>query len=516
MSLGQHFLELFQGLMRAHGRYIIPEGTKADDKGKIVAPGGMRVTVAEPVTVDLWEMHLAGTYGLGIVPINEDNKVHFAAIDVDVYPLDLNALEEKIKKLKLPLILCRTKSGGAHLYLFMKEPAPAKLARERLVEWAVALGYPGVEVFPKQIKLSSDTDFGNWINMPYQSGARSTRYAIKDGRAIGPEEFLVYAVNMAITPEELKAHKAPARDPELSEMLDGAPPCLETLASFGVPEGTRNSAMFNFVIYLKKRFPDDFARRAVVFNRRFMTPPLPDRELQTIIGGASAKDYGYKCKDEPICSVCSKDVCKKREFGVGGGTRNLDPGVTLGALRKQETDPPVWTWNINGVDIEFSTEALADQRLFRLRVFGIIHKFPAIVKPDAWEDMLEAAAASAKIIETPADATPEGQVLVHLERFCTSRTVARSLDELMLGKAWTDEVTGRTVFISTDFLQYLLQHRVQGVNEGKLLTMLRRTLDIGFHQHKIKGKPITCWSVPKFTVQNEDYDIPRKPIEEAM
>ena len=32
--------------------------------------------------------------------------------------------------------MCRSKSGGAHIFLFAKEPTQAKLIRDKLIEWA--------------------------------------------------------------------------------------------------------------------------------------------------------------------------------------------------------------------------------------------------------------------------------------------------------------------------------------------------------------------------------------------
>ena len=66
--------------------------------------------------------HLAGKLGLGLVPVRRDGTCRFAAIDIDIDSIDHPALLQKVLARKLPLTVCRSKSGGAHLYLFMKEP----------------------------------------------------------------------------------------------------------------------------------------------------------------------------------------------------------------------------------------------------------------------------------------------------------------------------------------------------------------------------------------------------------
>ncbi len=72
---------------------------------------------------------LAHQLGLGIIPLKQNNKVRYCAIDIDVVhptnPLrhSLEELEQLIIKFELPLLVCRSKSGGIHLYCFFKEDA---------------------------------------------------------------------------------------------------------------------------------------------------------------------------------------------------------------------------------------------------------------------------------------------------------------------------------------------------------------------------------------------------------
>ena len=73
------FSSLFSGLERAHGTYEIKD-SRAD--GKLT---GKAITVRENVTIQKWKDHLDGVKGLGIIPINDESKVKFGAIDVDDY-----------------------------------------------------------------------------------------------------------------------------------------------------------------------------------------------------------------------------------------------------------------------------------------------------------------------------------------------------------------------------------------------------------------------------------------------
>ena len=140
----------------------------------------------------LWENHLRGKSGIGIVPINENNQCKWGAIDVDQYPLDHTVLVQKIRKLKLPLVVCRSKSGGAHCFLFCKDWIDAIDIQKALQCMSAALGYGESEIFPKQVKLHLDRgDVGNFLNLPYFNAKEGFRYAIQDdGTSARFQEFI--------------------------------------------------------------------------------------------------------------------------------------------------------------------------------------------------------------------------------------------------------------------------------------------------------------------------------------
>ncbi len=324
-TLADRFYALFAGLDRAHGRYTL-DGTK-DAKGKA---NGRAVTEKTAPTPELWERHLAGTYGLGVVPIRIDATCRWGAIDVDVYRgFDHAALRRQVEERGLPLVVCRSKSGGGHLFLFLADDAPAELVRSKLTEWADALGYHGAEVFPKQTRLD-DEGVGNWINMPYQAGDRTTRYAVgSDGAVLSAAEFLALAEAAAVTTEAL-AHIEPRRaDPDDDDLWFEAPPCLVRLAERGFPEGDRNNGLFNVAVYLRKRHGDGWAERLDAYYQKFMRPPLGHREVAMIAKSVGKKGYNFKCHDRLIAAACDRATCLTREFGVGGGGKRLTQAEAL-------------------------------------------------------------------------------------------------------------------------------------------------------------------------------------------
>ena len=143
----EDFRKIFTGLKRAHGCTFVDK--KGADGLKIK---GTSFVKREPVTDELWQNHLNGIEpSLGIIPINEDNECRWGCIDVDKYTLDHKEIIKKINQYAIPLSVCRSKSGGAHIFLFTTDFVPAKLMRDKLMSLSAVLGFGNAEVFPKQI-----------------------------------------------------------------------------------------------------------------------------------------------------------------------------------------------------------------------------------------------------------------------------------------------------------------------------------------------------------------------------
>ena len=90
--------------------------------------------------------------------------------------MDHREIIKKINQFAIPLSVCRSKSGGAHIFLFTTDFVPAKLMRDKLMSISAILGFGNAEVFPKQIELKSEDDTGNFLNLPYFNCKNTTRY----------------------------------------------------------------------------------------------------------------------------------------------------------------------------------------------------------------------------------------------------------------------------------------------------------------------------------------------------
>ena len=378
------------------------------------------------------------------------------------------------------------------------------------MEWAVALGYSGVEVFPKQTRLANDQDIGNWINMPYYNVASTNRYAVVDGKNLSVEKFLDLSDLLAIDKQTLQKTDAVGSE-QFKDIFFEAPPCLQTLARRGFGEGSRNNGLFNIAVYLRKRYGDqDWADKVDEYNNLYMDPPLGHQEVNTIVRGVRRKAYEYKCNDQPIVSVCNKQICLTRNFGVGTGEN--DPGVVFGSLVKLNSDPPLWIWDVDGARVELTTLELKDQNRFHSRCMDEINKWPLLIKPKAWSELIRDKLRDVEVIEVPDDAKPEGVMLFHLERYCTGRARARNKDELLMFKPYTEE--GYTYFSATHFKQYLEQQRLR-VNERQLWSWLRNN-GATTRFWNVKGKGVNTWCIKAFPTQDEDFLVPSIEDEEEI
>ena len=265
--------------------------------------------------------------------------------------------------------------------------------------------------------------------------------------------------------------------------------------------------MFSILVYLKKAFPDDWGERARAYNEKFMHPPLSPKDVAATVRSLTKKQYSYQCRQQPIVSFCERSVCLTCPHGVGG--HKNDPGVVFGPLILIRTDPPTWLWDVDGERLELGTEELMDQRRFQRSCVERLKKWPAFMKEGVWREMICEKLAEAEERLVPEDATKRGQLWALLEKFCTGRVTARSLDELLLGKPWTDLVTKRVYFVASDFIDYARKRKATISSEKELYMSL---MDRGIQHHEciLKGeKHLSYWSVPAFGLQTEPHDVPR-------
>lgn len=502
VNLAPLFHAAFKGLERAHGTYDLP-----DKKSRVAGQKftGKARTVQEPVTDHKWEEHLGGKKGIGIVPIDEDSACVFGAIDIDIYEgLDLKRLENLIDKFHLPLIPCTTKSGGIHLYLFTSEPVAAKIIRSKLKEFAKLLGQGDCEIFPKQDKID-DKATGNWINMPYFGGSRSTRQAVKNGTKLGPEEFLKHRDQMAVSLKMLKNFQ-----PDIEDEIKGAPPCIRKIYYSTEAElaGLRDQSYFNLSVFFKKKYPDDWQDHSRAWCKEHLPKYCNERgNISKCFDGVSKGEYQYQCK--LLEKICEKDECKLSEFGKENGG-HLDIEVTDLIRRVTERGELVgYTLKVDGQILHIpDVESILLWLKFKMLCYRDLSIIPGNVKQPVWEDKLREITQDQKIDIIPDDATPGGQALEYVDQYFEQMDLSADKEMLLHGRP---VMNGDSVlFKSTDLHEFLKAKRVT-IGQRELWRLLE---SIGGYADKnaikIKGKSMKVWRLPKdkVNVQTDDFTTP--------
>lgn len=448
-TIATRIAALFEGFDGAHGRY---EVKRVNDRGK---NEGRATTIKGPASEALWEAHLRGEgAGLGVIPLRSDDMVMWGCIDIDVIGIDHAQLEDACRKLALPLVICRSKSGGAHAFLFLNAPVAASAVVPKLESFAAALGHGGCEIFPKQTsRFDPEKDIGNWLNMPYFYANRTNRYGVHDGKELSVEEFLDFAESMRVDAAALQRLQplASALDEGL---LDEGPPCLQMLhASGGFPEGTRNDGMYNVAVYLKKRFPDDWQNHLTKYGSAMCDPALPLAEMNAIAKSVGKVDYQFRCSKAPIAPYCNRRLCVTRKFGIG------ESGPEIEHLVKYEGDPVLWFATIAGRRVMFATDELVNQNKFKIKVFGAIQRMPMAMKPDKWNRYIDELGKNCEVIDVPEEATDFGRFKLVLESYLLGQARTTSREQLAMSNSPFLVGDGTVMFK----LQGLLKHLdVQG------------------------------------------------------
>jgi hypothetical protein len=496
----RRFGQLFAGRTDCYGRYTVTE-QRQDGKQK-----GRGNTVREQVTDDTYAAHLAGRIRIGLVPIRVDGTVSWFAGDIDDYSVNLVEINRKAQKLELPVVVCRSKSGGAHLHCFVRGTVKAGIAIRLMKDWVAKLGYPKAEVFPKQDTVTEET-FGNWINLPYHNAAQADAYALGLGdEKLSLEEF-----------EQLANARAPSAD-ELDEMadalgkhkekaakspLDGAPPCVERMFADKVTEGGRNNALTHVGIYLMKSDPDNWRERVVEANYRIFEDPLPLEEVRQIQRNVAKSKYEYLCKLEPMCSLCDKDKCLTKKWGVGPQRGIEYDDGDIDRIIKINSDPPIYYVIYNGQSVKMETDTLLSPGKFRRRIFEITGQLIAPMKERAHEARIQAT--RMEVENAPEEVNQTGQVLEAFHEWCEVHIPnARTMAEVLRGNPYYDADKANVIFRSQDLIAAFKRQKKFNIADRDVWAALRE-LGCVSDNVRIDGKQTKVWLFP---IEKPWFDLP--------
>ena len=294
-ELAKALQHMYSGLERTHGIWTAKKGYEF---------------IHTKVTLEHYIDHIAGRMSLGIIPITDNDLCKFGAIDDDSHKKDktqpivpwtkekYKKLLDKIKFLKLPLTVTKSKNGGAHMTLHLDKFYKAKDVRHILKKMAYALGYPrDIEVFPKQDTLRNEDGSrsnGSFVNLPYHNG--NTRVLLDfEGNELKAREGLMYAHQNATDESNWSKFK---------------------LLDHGKTQD-RNERTFCATAFLKKHY-DDWEDQVVNYNDLFNEPPLSHKEItSTVISSNKKKDYADKeIIETPPTELVGHDIQDYRKLDI--------------------------------------------------------------------------------------------------------------------------------------------------------------------------------------------------------
>lgn len=511
----ERFAALFSGSERSSGVYSIRTG-----KG---------TPINRMATLQDYRDHLMGIKHLGIVPIRLDGSCWFAAIDVDNHgpngrDVDPIAIERRVQEEKLPLVVCRSKSGGAHLYLFMKEPMQAARIRPLMQRWANILHLPKVEIFPKQTALSKDETgadhksvFGNWINIAYQNASETLRYAIGDGKQMTLDQFLDHAEarRWVFTDDDMLSKSGI----NIKTLMQDGPPCVQTIFENKLEEGNRNNALFQVGVFLKRAGldADEFNAKISDYNAAGFVKPLSPGEVRKVALSTFNKEYNYRCSEEPNASVCNREMCLKRKFGISGGDVLANEVPDIERVVKTEGTGVKWQIHFSGKMVNLTTEDLFDYKRFKMRVFEQLHVVLRPLKQLEWERHIQALTTrpmTIKKVET-ADDVVRSDLMEYLKR--TSVDMARAEDDrrrdltrgmpslISLKSAGPDPLLWVYAFKTDGFIDWLVRRKkLSGPRHEMYVTVGRILGEDARRSVRIGDRIIkNIWTIEKDNVDNE-------------
>jgi hypothetical protein len=510
------FISLFRGHGNAYGQYTV-----ADDGFTKVERGTF--TREEPPPRDAYERHLKGVNpGIGGIPVTESGNCYWGAIDYDD-PCDPANIEARVGACGFPLVVCSSKSGGAHLYVFLVDPVAAELMMQKLRLWANALGLKTnisgtkgggreyeVEVFPKQARA----DIGNWINLPYfGTGKKNLRWGVKDGKRLSFSAWLDHAEVSRISSTRFRAWHA--TDPKA--MFEDGPPCLQQLHSDGVGQGMRNTVLFNMGTYFRQKHPDSWVDVLSQYNEEEVDPPLGSEELDKVVRSVDQRAYWYQCDTPPLCDLCQKKECQKRPFGVDAfkdSTQLPRDMPSLGRLTYISSEPSRWFLPVSGQEVTLTTEELMSSLRFRHKVVEQLGLYVPPFKQPAWETWLQTAIAAKESLDPPSEVGVLGRFMDLFGLFVEQRRGATSDSDLRRGKPIEKggEVLGDAdetyvVFTLEGLRTFLDRHRFYDIKDTDLFSRLR-SLQAKSRRFRVDDHLLRTWWVPMSAIQDLADDKP--------
>jgi len=481
------FMKIFEGLDRAYGQF------KRNDSRISVKVEGKPWVEHKPLQRNLWENHLRGIgVSLGIFPLTDDGTCKGGAIDIDVDGLDYEELLKKIRELKLPLIMFRSKSGRAHVYLFMKNFTSAEEVRLVMKKFASKLGLADKldRIYPMQTELG-EKETGSWLNLPYFNHEEGSRYAYKDDfDAATIEEF--FEMHKQYAQENLDDYlleeiKLPTKKVKHTSLEELFLPCHQNslqLNNNKIPTDIgRNDFLLHSFVWAKraqthtKKIEEykhlDSKGLLKHYNKKHFQEPLSEDEIEKTIFKSEDKEYKYLCTRPKIKKYCDPSACVRHTCGITQeqALELVEAEESLGNITQYCSDPPIFYENVAvkkdnkeykriRIEMDGSFFLYKDKYLTRLANAG---HFPhdAILdkKSPEFRKMNLARLAKRNYEKAAEESTPEYEFKALIQNFLNRCTVSIVKSHLLDGACYYNQETKEMEIRIHKLMDYLKANR---------------------------------------------------------
>jgi hypothetical protein len=172
---------------------------------------------------------------------------------------------------------------------------------------------------------------------------------------------------------------------------------------------------------------------------------------------------------------------------------------------------------VDGKRLEITMKQMQHQTLFQEACMEQLLFAPQKLKDPDWVAVVNDLLRNATQVPVPEELTTKGQFLDLLKMYCTSRIRAKDPEELAMGKPWTDEAQGRTLFTMNGLFEFLKQRNFTLLTKPQVQQVLKSLNggeDCDGHTNikKVDGTRTTIriWWVPQFAA--EEISMPAKEV----
>jgi len=436
-KMEKDFIEIFTGLKRNYGFADLSELVMDPETNKM-RPKRYGWTHKEITDKDYID-HLNGRKSIGIQPCTDEGLVKFGAIDVDDQQgsykgIPIKKILDTIREYDLPLIPVKSKSGGLHLYIFLKEFVKAVTVRNFLDTMLFTLKLkPTTEIYPKETELGKDEKGeyidGHFINLPYYK--KEERVGINlDGTPFTFEQFIQVVKANQKTADQLEefslAHVKTVIQGGPDELNDG-PPCLQIMARDKLKDG-RDRWLYNYMIFAKKKYPENWEAKVIqapndYFERNgdnineWNQKKVEDK----IKSWRKDSSKGHTCTQDPIVNYCMKSQCLKRQYGVLSDKKKVFPA--LSSLQKIAYPEPEYTFNVDLPDGRRplvrakNIKQIMLQEELRAIIMKTANIFVPAIKSNDFQEVVDRLFPPKETIQPPKGTSPNEQLEEYLREY---------------------------------------------------------------------------------------------------